>query len=200
MLLSLCLSILMSISAVGDETKKSPTPKTEAAQAALKIQLNNELSLAIAERNRADRTYAYYEQVFGEIEQNTKAVASMWWRGWRSASVAERYITLAVKLEEMAYYAKQENLPGVYDSLHASAENLREMSQFVSLGGKETVEDGTGTYTARIADIISKLQARVSKDRRESSALLSERLDKAEQLTFKLNNLISTTPNEPSPK
>jgi uncharacterized protein YyaL (SSP411 family) len=151
--------------------------------------VHNLLTLSLDKLRYADRTSAYLEQASTEIEAHTKEVSGMWFRSWRTGGVADRYIATATRLEEMAKYAISENLSPTAKTLNDTAASFREIAQYVSLGGSETVKDGTGDYTARIVSSIDSIHTKLNRARQGASIRLNDVSVEVDVLKAKLERL-----------
>jgi hypothetical protein len=164
-------AVLMDNAAVAqkkqqDEKARAESTRRAAIAEAERKAIKDASEKAIADYQTADRHWAYLEQATNEISANTLNVGGMWFRSWRAGDVADRYLSMAVRLEELHKYAMEEGLNSTAIVLHDSAAKFREISQLVSLGGKETVADGTGEYTTRIANAIHSTNTKLSEARK----------------------------------
>lgn len=103
---------------------------------------------------------------------HNERVGSIWWKSWRSTAMGEAYIDTAKEFERGASDALKRGHKDVYALLTKAAYDYNEIAQFIRLGGRETISDGTGTYTTRIAEKIEKVSSSLLKYEQDNIAAM----------------------------
>lgn len=105
---------------------------------------------------RAERIAAWVAHMQTTAKSHQDNVASVWFRSWRMTTVAKQYAAAADTFESMAVEIGYENLTECQSLATKLSGNYRTISELMLLGGSETVNDGTGHYTAKIAELLEK--------------------------------------------
>jgi len=105
---------------------------------------------------KAERSAAWLAHMQATAKSHQDKVASVWFRSWRMTAVANQYLATAETFEEMATEIGYEDLTDCQNKASRIAGNYRAISEMMLLGGSETVNDGTGHYTVKIAELIER--------------------------------------------
>lgn len=95
------------------------------------------------------------------LDAHNERVSSLWWKSLRSSAMSDKYMETAADFARGARIALEEQQYAAYRMLVQAETEYRSIAELILLGGRETVSDGTGSYTSAIAAKIDKVHKAV---------------------------------------
>lgn len=140
-------AVLCSLLFVSSTAAPAPAPMFGPEAPAKSVSLTNA---------QLERSVAWLAHMKSVVKTQQEDVAGIWFRSWRKTAVSTQYSNLADTFDDMSREIELENLRDCQRVATKLATNYRLISEYMLLGGSETVNDGTGAYTAKIAELLEK--------------------------------------------
>lgn len=131
-------------------------------------------------------------------------LGGMWFRTWRTEGVSNRYLMVADELEKLSKMALGEYRDTeAHRDLARWSTSYREVAHFIVLGAKDgdkPIDDGSGTYTRKIRDLLSTTAQEVAAKKARYQDLQAQQADTTAKLGQRLFDLTNPLPTGPAPK